>query len=146
MPVCCWRLFGKNIFRLQTRAFKKLSRNFAAIGIPISAILVAGIYAIIHYIYRLPLDANLYYTSYFYILPVFFYLPYIYQCSKQNKQLLTIFITLLSSDINILLSCWLTPWLTKEGALIAAVLAQWSMWLLFKLLIDKKITLPTVKW
>jgi len=138
--------FGKNLFRLPLKTFKKLELLFAKSGILFSFVFISIIFIIIQFIYKINIPAIMYVTGYFFMLPSFLYLPSLFACSKQNKQSTIVFITLIGSVINISLGFILTPVFMKEGALISGTLTQWAILALFLVLRDKRLNFFGIKW
>lgn len=138
--------FGKNMFRLPLKTFKKVEALFAKSGILFSFIFVLGIYVALQFIYVIHLPLHMYAIAYLYVIPSFFYLPSLFACSKQNKQSTIVFITLMGSVANLLLGYFLTPLFRKEGALVAGAFTQWLIFILFICLRNRNQNFFRLKW
>ncbi len=123
--------FAKNIFRLSKRSLLKLERKFIIQGIPLSMACILGIFLLMKFLYLLQLSLTMYTLGFFYIFVFYTYLLKNYELGKSKQQMKVSVFSFASSAVNIILSIWLTPLLHLEGALIAGLVSQLFMTVLY---------------
>jgi O-antigen/teichoic acid export membrane protein len=123
--------FLKNIYRLPDRSLQKLMMSLFRIGVILSipAIFFIRLILVNYYQFEFPLE--IYFISFFYVIPFYYYLVTMYQYFKHNRQKMVVYINLLATFINLVLSILLIDRLGIIGALVAGTTSQWFMFILF---------------
>jgi O-antigen/teichoic acid export membrane protein len=123
--------FAKNIFRLPDEAAQRLQQQFIRAGVVISIICIGMIFTVITFFYRFELPATMYIIGYFYILAFYVYLLKNYEFGKKQKQSLAALFSFIGCAVNLVASILLTPYLGMEGALLAGLITQITIIILY---------------
>lgn len=127
----------KNYYRLSKIQFQKLITNFVWLGLGLVPVIVCLIYLVLKTMYCIEINfLNLIYATLF-LLPVFFYTTVVYFSFKYNMQSFVVLITFTGIVMNVILCMAFIPRKGISGALLAAVISQWGMFLLYLLLLRK---------
>ena len=129
--------FIKNIFRLRADRFRKLAMKYHKAGMMIAFVQVLVVLAVVKWFFHFSFSPVMYGFAYLYILAFYFYYTQMIEFTKQDKQHKVVFIMLSCIGLNLLLAPLLIPEFQLEGALFAAALSQWSIYLLFVLMTGK---------
>lgn len=124
--------YAKNIFRLPARSFLKLERQFMMAGFVFSFAGIVIVWIAVTGIYHFELSLRMYIMGYLYILMFYLYLLRNYELGKLYKQTLAAKYAFLSSFVCLGFSVFLTPRYGVEGALLAVLLAQVLLVLLYQ--------------
>jgi len=117
--------FIKNIYRLPDSSLQKLIRSLFRTGVIISIPAIIIVRFILSHYYHFELTLDIFIIGYFYVIPFYLYLVKIYQYFKKNMQIKVVYITILTTGINLILSLILIKRLGIKGALIASTISQW---------------------
>ena len=102
-----------------------------AIGVPFSALSLAGVYVLMRWVYQLELSWQMFALGYFYILAFYMYLLRNYHLGKIQRQTRVAVYSFIASGLNVALSLLLIPLFHLEGALMAGVVAQLLLIILY---------------
>jgi O-antigen/teichoic acid export membrane protein len=123
--------FVKNIYRLQDENINKIANKLFLSGILLFIPYVIILFVIIKYIYGLEFT----YISYLYaalmVLPSSYYAAVIYKLFKKNKQSVVVWFNGAITVISLILNILLIPVLKIEGSLIAGMISQLILLILF---------------
>jgi O-antigen/teichoic acid export membrane protein len=135
--------FIKNIYRLPDASLKKLMISLFRAGMVISVPAIFLIWFVISTYYRFNFDTDIYIIGYFYVIPFYLYLVKLYDYFKHNKQNTVVYITILTTVVNLVLNIFFINRLGITGALLASTISQWIMlgllFLVYKIPTQKKV-------
>lgn len=119
--------FLKGVFRLGYDAIARVSARLFLFGLLIIGPALLLIYAILTYLYHLPLPVSFYTLGSLYVLPIFYYLPTIYALYKAERQSIVLSVNLCGLAANLALNALLLPRIGLIGAILAATLVRWGV-------------------
>ena len=123
--------FVKTIYRLETDAIQKICRRLFLLGLFIIGPALALVYLLITHLYRFTLPPAFYFWGALYVLPLYYFLPIIYTLYKAEQQALVIRVNLLGIGLNFVLDLLLLPRIGPAGAIIAAALVKWLIFIIY---------------
>lgn len=136
--------FVKNIYRLKDENINKIANKLFLSGILLFIPYVIILFVIIKYIYGLEFT----YISYLYaalmVLPSSYYAAVIYKLFKKNKQSVVVWFNGAITFISLILNILLIPVLQIEGSLIAGMISQWFLLILFFVYNNRLRSVPSM--
>lgn len=127
----------RSYYRLSKIQFKKLIINVVWLGFGFVPIIVCLIYLVLKTMYGIEINFLHAVCATLFLLPVFFYTTVVYFSFKHNEQSFVVLITFTGIVLNVILCVLFIPKNGISGALVAAVISQWGMLLLYVLLLRK---------
>lgn len=131
--------FLKNIYRLAEQSIRKISTKLFLLGISMIPPALAAVWALLTYFYQFSLGEELLVLGGLFALPIYAYLPIVYQLYKAGQEGQVLWVTVGGIVINFILNLLLIPQWEVVGALAASASAQWGM-LLAYIIFGKKWT------
>ncbi len=131
--------FLKNIYRLSQQAIRKISLKLFLLGICMILPSLTAVWALLTYLYQFALNATLLILGGLFVLPIYAYLPIVYQLYKAGGEKQVLWVNIGGIVINLLLNLLLIPRWEVAGALAASAAAQWGMLLVY-IFFEKKGT------
>ena len=117
--------FVKGLYRLDASAIFKVALRLLAIGLLVTPPALFAINLVLQTLYDISLPWIYWLVGGAYVLPIYFYSPFIYALYKADRQKVVIQVSLFGALVNVLLNLWLIPNLGMLGALLATTLIQW---------------------
>ena len=121
--------FVKNIYRMDERQVRLISRRLFLAGIPIVSAGVIFTYFVISGFYHFYPALFTLFLGGMAMLPIFYYLPLIYGLYGSNKQNLILGLNIAGAIISVILNILLIPSTSdgQNGALLATGIVQWLL-------------------
>jgi O-antigen/teichoic acid export membrane protein len=116
--------FAKNVFRLPESSLRKLETSFMRYGLVLSLVFIALIYGVVRYIYNFNLSVYMYGMGYLYSMLFYVYLIRNYKLGKAQRQFIVAGYSFAGFVVSLTLSFLFTPLWQKEGALLAGLVTQ----------------------
>lgn len=123
--------FLKNIYRLNQQSIRKISLKLFLVGICMILPSLAAVWVLLTYLYQFSLDAVLLLMGGLFVLPIYAYLPIVYQLYKSGQEREVLWVNIGGIVINLLLNLLLIPQWEVAGAMAASAAAQWGMLLVY---------------
>lgn len=122
--------FVKNIYRMNKDSVKRLGNNFFLTGIVLTIAGLAVSALILFFIYETPAKPAWIITGFLYILPGFWYAPFVFYLFGIKQQNFIVIVNCILIIVNTLASLILIPLFSLTGALIACTISQILMLIL----------------
>lgn len=135
--------FVKNLYRLPKSSYPKIRKYFIGIGLIVSSLGIVLTYFVVTIVYHFELSFTLYLLGFLYGFLTYFYLLEIYLLFKNNKQQQVMMISVFSIVLNFILCFIFIPFMKIQGAVLANVLTQIAMFVLYKFYLLKNQTVNT---
>jgi O-antigen/teichoic acid export membrane protein len=106
---------------------------------------IPATFLLLHYGYNFNLTWDYYLYGTLFVIPIFWYLPYIILLYKHQKERQVMLINFVGAAINLAFTWYLIQHFEAKGALIGSAIAQWfllAIYLIYKRSI-KEAPLPT---
>lgn len=127
IPGLAMNTYLKNFYRSTGTSGEGLNSLFLKFGLLFIPIALVCVYGFMHMVYGFDTSWFIILLGFFYIIPTYYYTPYIYRAFKQDKAKSIVMLTFSGIALNWLLSIFLIPYAGFQGALISTVLAQWMV-------------------
>ncbi|GAB4515908.1 MAG: hypothetical protein OHK0046_20140 [Anaerolineae bacterium] len=123
--------FAKSLYRLDAVTTRRIARRLFMLGlllIPPALLLMDGL---LIGLYDLRYDAAFFLLGGLFALPIYAYLPLIYQLYKLERTGVVLRVNLFGAGMNLVLNLLLLPLMGLSGALLASAVMQWGMLALY---------------
>lgn len=121
--------FTKNLYRLPLVTIKKIAWKLFLLGIPLGLMGIAIIKNLLLFFYHIDIDQSLLWSGYLFVLPMFYYCPYIFYLYKTERVLLVTGINIAASLLLLAFSFLLMNFYSKgiQALLLSASLVQYVL-------------------
>ena len=123
--------FVRNLYRMKVAEILRLSRRMLRFGFLVSVAVLPMAWIVLNVLYTFQLGWPFFLCGALFFLPSFWYLPVIYVLYKKQKERTVLWINLLGVAFNVVFNLLLIGPMGILGALIATVIAQWVMLLVY---------------
>ena len=123
--------FIKYLYRFSIKKTWKTSLYLGLTGMVLVPIGLVGCYFLLHDFYHLDLSYCFFVIGFFYIIPVYFYLPLVYHFYKKKQEKNVVIINFISISINAFLNIIFIQYYGISGALLASAIASISILLMY---------------
>lgn len=127
--------FVKSIYRLDYPAILKLAGRLFLLGLLLVPLAMPVLILALRLLYGIDLPFTYFIWGALYVLPVYFFLPFIYAMFKAEKQSLVIGVNLSGVALNVVFDLILLPQMGSEGAILAAAAVKWLVLITYTLLL-----------
>lgn len=127
IPGLSMNTYLKNFYRVKDKGDKNLNLSFLKFGLIFIPAALLCVYLVLHLIYEFNTGWKNVLIGFFYILPTYYYTPFIYQSFKDERTSPVVILTFSGIALNWLLSVFIVPVYGFSGALASAVSAQWMV-------------------
>ena len=117
--------FAKTLYRAGEAAVRGFARLVFGLGIVLTVFGVAAAWVLLNLVYAFGLERQWFVLGGLLVLPVFVYLPRMYQLFRAGRERAVVIINLAGAVVNLVVSLILLQTLGAIGALIGSVVAQW---------------------
>lgn len=123
--------FVKTIYRLHHATIRKISLRLFAFGLIIILPALYTVRLLLTNLYEIDLPLTYYLWGGLYVIPLYYFLPTIYALYKAERQNLVIAVNLTGILLNAILDVLLLPHLGTEGAILAAAIVKWIVFIIY---------------
>ena len=123
--------FVKNIYRMQDESINKIANRLFTGGVILVLPYAALLFIIINFIYGLEFSLISYLYASLMVLPASYYAGIVYKLFKKDKQSVVVWFNAAITLISLILNIILIPSLQIEGSLIAGMISQWILLVMF---------------
>lgn len=117
--------FIKTLYRVSQPTTFKVAVRLLGIGVLITPPALLVINLILSQVLDIHLNNAYWLVGALYVLPIYFYVPFVYALYKGNRQKIVVQVSLIGALLNVLLNIWLIPAWGMLGALLATAIVQW---------------------
>jgi O-antigen/teichoic acid export membrane protein len=119
--------FARNLYRSKAATTERIAMRMLGLGVLMLIVALPATFLLLHYGYHFDLSWDYFAYGALFVVPVFWYLPYIILLYKHKKERQVMLINFAGAIVNLGFTWWLVQHFDAKGALMGSAIAQWFL-------------------